>query len=478
MRNKWTGLYIVIVMLLILTGCNDQQTEDVSEHLLNLNDTAQDQNLQEDKSQTNDSQEKSSLENESEGQTYSKSIETNNTPALPSEGENIQSFIPNGWLLLDAVELDFNNDGFMDAVGVLEIDGSDMTEDDLYNFPRILFAIKNSGDKRYELSFQDANLIRTEFEGGVFGDPYIELDVTDHNFSTHAYGGSSWKWSEDYTYSYRNDEWYLIKSVESYGQGPYITEYREDDYDLGIGKRSYNSENDEIMMQREMSWDAYDLDFDIVLEAPPRLKAFSAKNIRAGDRLKDMRAERVVVSEMLNLSDAQRAVVEQEAMSIRQICYTDEDYIAYTFKSEAEKYEYLAIYDRYLGVSTVVDRCERWEADWLSKFDHVVMDQEYIYYHSYYAPNSMDAESSEFVGTANELAFTYLYREKRDGTDKKMLFKYENETDARGDYPYVSITFEIHAGKIIFTLFSGQEYAHYKMNLDGDALELLGRLEN
>lgn len=471
MRKKMTSIYILLVILLSLIGCNQQEPTEKAVELSGIKD----QDSQEALNNQESTLEDDSLKN---APLANEPLANDHIPSLPSEGETIEAFIPSGWTLLDSVEVDFNNDGFMDMIGVLEIDSSDITEDELYDFPRLLFAIINRGDKRYELSFQDSNLIRTQFEGGIFGDPYSEMDVSDNNFSTHAFGGSSWKWSEDNTYSYRNGEWYLIKAIETYGQGPYLTNYREDDYDLGVGKRSYNSQNDEIMMQRGMSWDAYDLEFDIILEAPPKLKDFSAKDMRAKDRIKGKRAEKVIFSDVLNLSDAQEKALEQEAMSIIQICYTDMDYIAYTFKSEDEKFEYLAIYNKHLGRSTVVDRYERSDDDWVSKFDNVAIDQDRIYYNGYNSENVTYAESGETVGVINELAFTYLYQENIDGTEKKILFEYENEADENGNYSYVAISFEIHAGKIIFSCYGAEETRYYRMNKDGSEMETLGSLKH
>lgn len=66
-------------------------------------------------------------------------------------------------------------------------------------YPRILFAITSDETKRYHLNFQDINLIRTRDEGGVYGDPYLPLTADAVSFTTHMYGGSAWRWSEDFT---------------------------------------------------------------------------------------------------------------------------------------------------------------------------------------------------------------------------------------------------------------------------------------
>ncbi|GAU76431.1 hypothetical protein [Fusibacter sp. 3D3] len=417
-------------------------------------------------------------QNESEEKRPLESTESDEIDLLPAEGKTIEAFVPKGWKLMDSINVDFNNDGFMDVIGVLEVDGSDMTPDDIYDSPRLLFAIENSGDTSFKLSFQDENLIRTQFEGGVFGDPYLPLSVENGNFSTHAYGGSSWKWSEDRTYSYRNGDWYLIASEETYGQGPYITQYRQNNYDTRVGKRSYNSENDEIMMQRGESWTAFDLEFEIEIEAPLKLKTFSIRNAFDREQIEDKRADKVIVSEALKLDEDQVTALKQKAIAIEQVCFKDLEFIAYTFKSDDGKFEYLAVYNRSSGISTIVDQCERLEEDWLSSFEYVVIDQGYIYYNGYASETIHYTDDQGESSRSDELVSSYLCSVSIDGTDKKIRFTYDNQVDAEGRYPYISITFEIHAGKIILSTYSEHEISYTRMNLESSEMEFLGNIKN
>ena len=129
-------------------------------------------------------------------------------PQLPGTGRKLEDFVPEGWEILDKVELDFNEDKIPDYVGVLQ---AVLTDADghlaFQDYPRILFAIASDGEGEYRLDFQDINLIRTRSEGGVFGDPYVPLTAEGTSFETHAYGGSAWRWSEDNTYTYRKGTW-------------------------------------------------------------------------------------------------------------------------------------------------------------------------------------------------------------------------------------------------------------------------------
>ncbi len=94
-------------------------------------------------------------------------------PKLAASGERLLDFVPEGWELLDSGELDFNQDGITDYVGVLEKSNPGLEE----WWPRILFAVASNGEGRYELDFQDCNLIRTSDEGGINGDPYGPLSA-------------------------------------------------------------------------------------------------------------------------------------------------------------------------------------------------------------------------------------------------------------------------------------------------------------
>ena len=89
-------------------------------------------------------------------------------------------------------------------------------------YPRILFAVAGDITDGYCLDFQDINLILTEKEGGVFGAPYCPLTTEGTSFTTHAYGGSAWRWSDEYTYTYREGVWWLSSSEETYGHYEYM----------------------------------------------------------------------------------------------------------------------------------------------------------------------------------------------------------------------------------------------------------------
>ena len=166
-------------------------------------------------------------------------------PDLPLTALSTGMFTPVGWFLMDYVETDYNGDGNMDIIGVLENENAEISYglpgwDDAPRYPRILFATYSNDDGSYNLDFQDANLIRTRFEGGTFGDPYEPLTAKGNVFTITAFGGSSWKWKEASTFRYMNGGWYLIYDEERGTLGPISVSYFYNDYDSGVGFRGYN----------------------------------------------------------------------------------------------------------------------------------------------------------------------------------------------------------------------------------------------
>ena len=139
-------------------------------------------------------------------------------PELPAIGTQLSDFVAEGWEIRASVELDFNEDGIVDYVGVQEVPVN-KEKDDWQNTLslRILFAIASDGEGQYRLDFQDANLIRASVEGGMMGDPFGGIKGSGTSFTTYASGGSSDKWSESRTYTYRDGTWYLTVSEDSSG---------------------------------------------------------------------------------------------------------------------------------------------------------------------------------------------------------------------------------------------------------------------
>lgn len=145
----------------------------------------------------------------------------NETLILPVNGNNLETFIPQGWKLKDSVEGDLNNDSLSDIAAVIEKDG-DMD----FSYPRIFFILLQNQNKSYNLSVKSEKLILKANEGGVWGDPYESIIIDRGSILVNFYGGSNWRWSNKYRFRYQDSDWYLIgTTTESFhtgsGEGTY-----------------------------------------------------------------------------------------------------------------------------------------------------------------------------------------------------------------------------------------------------------------
>lgn len=153
--------------------------------------------------------------------------------------EDISSFIPNGWHILEkndgklaSAEGDLNQDGLMDKAFVIE------GEEKLIDAPprSLLIAFKNK-DNTYSLSIKADNAIMLQDEGGVFGDPFQDIKIDRGSVLLEFYGGSNYRWYMYYRFRYQDDGWYLIGATK----GSYYTAVTtmdnadEEDYNLLTG---------------------------------------------------------------------------------------------------------------------------------------------------------------------------------------------------------------------------------------------------
>jgi len=395
-------------------------------------------------------------------------------PVLPPSGTDLADFIPEGWMLRDSAMLDFNEDGVTDYVGVLEYESNIMGEE-FYLSPRILFAVYGDKNGGYCLSFQDANLIRDRSEGGVFGDPYMPLTAEGSSFTTHTYGGSAWRWSEDYTYTYEGGEWYLTSSEESYGYGDYETSYAENDYLEGKGIRRERSSSFEDM---EYNWDhmeetqegqiPYDLVYEVPLDPPITLDQAGMRWWLAPDRRTDWPVERIEIAEGIDL--------EQEEVTLpdSSIRYedNDENQALYTFQCNG-KY-YLALYcfaEKKVNVLAEESGIELAEL-YQGKIYYAVCLRAPVSYRAVRDGKKEVVQEEEDIGVR-------LYRIDQDGLDKQTVFEYllpiEEQEILDACPPYLSLIVELTGNQIIAEVYIGdRQHPFYRMDTDGENQELLG----
>ncbi len=401
-------------------------------------------------------------------------------PALPAAGCALSDFVLEGWGLIDSVELDYNEDGITDYVGVQELLPKE--GDSLSGF-RVLFGIVSDGPGQYRLDFQDENLIRTREEGGMF-DPYEPLTAEGASFTTHAFGGSAWKWSEAYTYTYRDGTWYLTCSeVDECAYGPYTVSYTKNDWESGIRTRKKRSSEFSDMEQHWGEHEGleddgvYDLEYEMRLDEPLTIYQAGKRWWLAPDRVTDWEVREIVLAEGIELS--QEMVKMPDESYLHEYC--DEDCVLYTFTNivqDAEWDYYLAMYrwqDKSVTVladGAAIDGKELYR-DKIYYSEAVI---EHVAYQSEEHGETHIKEEDCVIGwrlnrinpdgTGKETIFEYLY----PGTDQELLL-------SRPPYTGLMIT-DISGNEIVVEVYIGSDEPHpvYRMDTDGGNLRQIGQI--
>lgn len=393
---------------------------------------------------------------ESETEQVSPEQTSRSTPTLPAAGCELSDFVPEDWELMDSVELDYNGDGVTDYVGVLEVPDDEENWMDSTAF-RILFAIVSEGTEQYRLDFQNESLIHTWDEGGPFGDPYERLTAEGNSFTVSAYGGSSWKWSEMYTYTYRGGTWYLTWSEEYSMFGRYTVDDVIDDWEKGVRTRKMRSTDFDmekvwIMEEEEMEAAGYDLEYEMRLDEPPTLYQASKRWQSALDRVTDWEVHEIVLAEGVEVS--QEMIIVPRRALLYNDDYHDENGVLYTFYcggQDEQRKHYLAMYcwqDKSLNV--------------LAEEDAPISDSIKAYGDKIYYSTACKSVDDDVVYRLNRI--------NMDGTGKETVFEtpYEDRN--------IKIM-DISGGEIIVELCDPWEpNLVYRMDVDGGNPRQIGQI--
>lgn len=501
-RREVFGMVLSVMCIMVLTACQKESAASVerAEQREAEEASIESETGTEESTASSQSEESSLQERDSEAMQMSESGGTGTddnpmaAPRLPQTGRELGDFVPEGWEILDNVELDFNEDGISDYVGVLERGPVDMEGDAVYQeAPRILFAIAADGNDGYRLNFQDANLIRTRDEGGVFGDPYVPLTAEGASFTTHAYGGSAWKWSEDFTYIYWDGTWYLSLRESTYGYGSYVTSYERDDWETGIGIRKKRSDEfsdmeedweeegdlsgeeaaEETDSERDGKEPGFDVEYELVLEEPPTLYQVGMRWWLALKRVTDWTVESVELAAGMTIP--KERVKRPEEVYLGGYC--DENWVLYSFGDEDSGDHYLAGYrwqDRTLSVL----------ARETGQIDDIQVYQGKVYYTAEVVEKIRYRTSQDGQEQVVEEADTVgiqLIRMNPDGSEKETVFVYRfpgaDQEIMEGWPPYLAFFYEISGGEIVAEIYIGSEpHPVWRMRADGSEQRQIGQI--
>ncbi|MDE6675933.1 MAG: hypothetical protein K2K19_14175, partial [Acetatifactor sp.] len=327
--------------------------------------------------------------------------------------------------------------------------------------------------------------------GGVYGDPYEPLTAEGTSFTTHAFGGSAWKWSETYTYTYRQGTWYLTRSEDDYGYGPYTTDYTENDWESGIRTQRKRStefsdmeqhwverREDEVVYDLELEDDGvYDLEYEMRLDEPFTLYQAGKRRWLAPDRVTDYEVQGIVLAEGIELS--QEMIKAPETAYLHYYC--DENCVLYTFScgEQNEQWKhYLTMYcwqDKSLNVLAEED----------SSIDDKQVYGDKIYYSTevikHIAYKSVE-DGEDVVKEENDGIGIRLNRMNLDGTEKETIFEYlypgTDQELLLQKPPYMWLITDISGGEIVVEVYigSGEPHPVYRMDVDGGNLRQIGQI--
>lgn len=199
-------------------------------------------------------------------------------PIIKRSKENLIEFIPTGWVILDSVSFDYDNDSLLDYVVIIEtikdVEYSKMwgtAETEMNDKPRVLFVL-NGTKNGFLLTCQANELILTSNQGGMMGDPYQGISVSDNRICTSFWGGSGEKWNLSHCFDYKENNWVLGFTETSGGNAELM--YRMS-YDLKtdiynyeyLEEKHFESEDSTLIVNNEKYSKQIYIENDILMES-------------------------------------------------------------------------------------------------------------------------------------------------------------------------------------------------------------------
>jgi hypothetical protein len=180
---------------------------------------------------------------------------------IPKTGKSPKEFIPKGYDTLWVANGDMNKDGISDRAMVLK----DVREDtaamgsDINGANRLLVVLFKTSTG-WELAAESADIIMCKACGGVFGDPFALMGITNGVLTIDHYGGSAWRWSYTHKFRYQNGDFFLVgktrnsfwdvKNCEDLGEMA-GTDYEDINFVTGSRERKKISEDCKLLLDKK-----------------------------------------------------------------------------------------------------------------------------------------------------------------------------------------------------------------------------------
>jgi hypothetical protein len=135
-------------------------------------------------------------------------------PDVPTE---LRIFVAANTSLLAYAGADLNGDGLSDYVFILERQKMHDAAPETETGQRPLKIALRQPDNSLKVVKTNHKIMFCSTCGGVFGVPFAELSATAKSFRVSHYGGSNWRWTNNFQFNYsrRDDTWQLVRVEES-----------------------------------------------------------------------------------------------------------------------------------------------------------------------------------------------------------------------------------------------------------------------
>jgi hypothetical protein len=178
MKIHFTSFFIYFSLVLFLNSCNSETLPENTEQIL-----------------------------------VSDSIETEEEEVI-SEIKSMESFIYEGYQVLDSTSADLNGDSFTDIILIMKQENEEeLSENSEEEVKRPLLILTGDGNGSFTEDASNDKAVYCFSCGGMMGDPYSGLNVEGNFFTLTHYGGSAQRWARIITFEYNKDYkgWYLHK---------------------------------------------------------------------------------------------------------------------------------------------------------------------------------------------------------------------------------------------------------------------------
>lgn len=144
--------------------------------------------------------------------------------ALPSSTANFDSLPPNlaaylpntNQTLIDYYQTNLNTDQLPDLLLVMQQPTDTTKTETEQEGKRQLYVLLQQSNKQYKVAAQNDKVVYCQNCGGVMNDPYMGIIINpDHSFTVSNYGGSAWRWGIDYTFAYKNNDFFWVKETST-----------------------------------------------------------------------------------------------------------------------------------------------------------------------------------------------------------------------------------------------------------------------